>query len=384
VASRVDGGLFVLEDHSRVVAAVVLYIDDLLIIANEGVIGQIKDQMKKRFRMQDHGSVSFYLGMNIKRNREHHTIDIHQHSCIRTILGKFRMDDSRPVAMPMVLKLHKRTPDEEACDPSIYQSMIASLRYAMSATRPDITYAIGVLRQYNHDPHNERMVAHKRLFWYLSGTKDWRLRFGGEGELRSYVDSDYAGCPDDYESTCGLVITFGGAVDRGSRKEKSTAQSTTNAEYYAVGIGCMRLTQISHLLNELGIPTITHVFSDSQSLIGTINNRIYLGTAVAHIATKYYLAADMARDGDIDLSYVPTAEMLADCFTQPLPKPAVMQQGAAMGMIGIGLGNGLGNDLGIGMRNGFGKGLATRGNGCGNRIGEGLGNRIGIAVGKQN
>jgi len=42
----------------------------------------------------------------------------------------------------------------------------------------------------------------------------------------------------------------------------STAQSMTDAEDYALGVGCMRLTQISHLLNELGIPTIPNVFSD--------------------------------------------------------------------------------------------------------------------------
>jgi len=286
-ASRVDGGLFVLhnKDQDIVVAAVVLYVDDLLIIANEGLIGQIKDQMKKRFRMHDLGSVSFYLGMNIERNREHHTIDIHQHSNIRTTLAQFRMDESRPVATPMAMKLHKRKPDEEPCDPTIYQSMIGSLMYAMTATRPDNAYAIGVLSRYNHDPSNEHMVALKRVFRYLNGTKDWRLRFGGapggapggalgralggglggeaEGALRCYVDLDYAGCPDDYKSTSGLVITFGGAVDWRSRKQKSTAQSTNDAEYYAFGVGCMRLTQISHLLNELGIPMIPHVFSDS-------------------------------------------------------------------------------------------------------------------------
>ena len=120
----------------------------------------------------------------------------------------------------------------------------------------------------------------------------------------------------------------------------------------------MRLTQISHLLNELGIPTIPHVFSDSQSLIVSIKNRIYRGTAVAHIATQYYLTADMARDGEIDLSYVPTAEMLADCFPKPLPKPALLKQCAAMGMIGIGLGNGLGNGLGIGIGSCIGNAVA--------------------------
>ena len=94
----------------------------------------------------------------------------------------------------------------------------------------------------------------------------------------------------------------------------------------------MRLTQISHLLNELGIPTIPHVFSDSQSLIASMKNRIFHGTAVAHIATKCYIAADMASDGEIDLSYVLTAEMLTNCFTKPLLKPAFLKQCATMGM----------------------------------------------------
>jgi hypothetical protein len=62
VSSCVDGGLFVLEDHDIVVAAVSLYVDGLHIIANKGLLGQIKDPMKKMFRMHDLGSVFFYLG----------------------------------------------------------------------------------------------------------------------------------------------------------------------------------------------------------------------------------------------------------------------------------------------------------------------------------
>jgi hypothetical protein len=83
----------------------------------------------------------------------------------------------------------------------------------------------------------------------------------------------------------------------------------------------------------------------------------------------------MAREGEIDLSYVPTAEMLADCFTKPLPKPAFLKQCAAMGMIGIGLGN----DPGHGLRSGIGNGL---GNGHGNIVGIGTRKGIGNAIGK--
>jgi len=138
----------------------------------------------------------------------------------------------------------------------------------------------------------------------------------------------------------------------------------------------MRLTQILCLVNELGIPTIPHVFSDSKSLIASIKNRISCGTAVAHIGTKYYLAADIAPDGEIDLSNVPTAEMLANCFKGPLPKPAFWKQCAAMGMIGFGVRNGLGS-LRMGLANGSRNCL---GNGPGNGIG--TAERIGNADGK--
>jgi len=392
VASPVDRVLLVfhdMEDHWIVVAAVILYNDDLLIMANDGLIGHIEDQMKKGFRMHDLGCVSLYLGMITECNREHNKIDIHQHSYMWTILAMIRMDESRPVATPMAMKLHKRKPDEEACDPTIYRLMIGSLMYAMTATRPDIAYAIGVLSWYNHVQSNENMIPLKRVFRYLNGTKDWWLRFGGalrealggalggtlggalpgaprrafrealEGEsaLRCYVNLDYAEGPDNYIWTSALVITIGGAVDWRWTQQKLTALSMTDAKYYPFGVGCMRLTQISNLLNELSIPTIPQLFSDSQSLIAIIENTIYRGTAVAHIATKYYLAADMARGREIDLSYVPTAEMLAHCFTRPLPKPAILKQCAAMGMIGIGLcmlGNGPRNCIGIVIGNGVG------------------------------
>jgi hypothetical protein len=108
--------------------------------------------------------------------------------------------------------------------------------------------------------------------------------------------------PGDDKKTSGPVITFGGASNWRSTKQKSTAQSMTDVVYYAFGVGCMRITQISHLLNKLGIPTIPHVFSASKSLIASIKNRMYRLTAVGQIATKYYLAADMARGGEIDLS----------------------------------------------------------------------------------
>jgi len=173
VASRVNGALFVLHDKNQgiVVAAVSVYIDILLVIVTAGLVRLIQAHMMKRFRMHDLGSESFYLGVNTKCNQEHHMIDIHLHSFVRIILAEFRMVDSRPVATAMAMKLHKRTPDKEACDLAIYQSIIGSHMYAITATQPGIAYPIGVLGRHNHDPSNAHMVALKRAVRYLSSAK---------------------------------------------------------------------------------------------------------------------------------------------------------------------------------------------------------------------
>jgi hypothetical protein len=56
------------------------------------------------------------------------------------------------------------------------------------------------------------MVALNGFFQYISGMKYWFQCFGGEGAgegaNRCSVGFDYAGCPDEYKETGGLVITF--------------------------------------------------------------------------------------------------------------------------------------------------------------------------------
>lgn len=137
--------------------------------------------------------------------------------------------------------------------------MNKSHTYVMTTPRLDIACTIGVLSWYNYNPSSEHMTALKCMFRNLNSTKDWRLHFGGAlqelalggeggGTFRCNLDSVYAGSTDNNKLTCGQVITFGGAVDWQSRIQKLTAQSTTDAEYYAIGAGCMRLSLISHLL----------------------------------------------------------------------------------------------------------------------------------------
>ena len=56
-----------------------------------------------------------------------------------------------------------------------YASIIGSLRYAIDCTRPDITYAVGVLSRFSSKPSRDHWLAIERIMRYLIGTKSYGL-----------------------------------------------------------------------------------------------------------------------------------------------------------------------------------------------------------------
>jgi hypothetical protein len=75
------------------------------------------------------------------------------------------------------------------------------------------------------------------------------------------------------------------------------------------------------------------IYGYNESMVTSLRNRIYRGTEVGHIATKFYLAADLVQEGYVDLVQVPTAEMLADGFTKPFALPAHRSFCARLGLV---------------------------------------------------
>ena len=80
------------------------------------------------------------------------------------------------------------------------------------------------------------MVA-KHVLHYLQGTVDYGLDYRQSDGVRlaGYIDSDWAGCASDRKSTSKFCFGLGSTVVSWySRKQKSDALSSTEAEYMAV------------------------------------------------------------------------------------------------------------------------------------------------------
>ena len=106
--------------------------------------------------------------------------------------------------------------------------------YASVATHPDITYAVSALSRFLDNPGSIHWEAAKRVFRYLSGTKDLTLTYEEEQhDLLGYTDADGASHEHHHAISGYSFLIDGGAVSWQSRKQEIVTLSTAEAEYVA-------------------------------------------------------------------------------------------------------------------------------------------------------
>ncbi|KAA0053320.1 gag-pol polyprotein [Cucumis melo var. makuwa] len=126
-------------------------------------------------------------------------------------------------------------------DHKLYRSMIESLLY-LTASRPDIAYAVGICARYQSDPRISHLNAVKRIIKYVYSTTDFGILYfyDTSSELVGYCGADWAGSADDRKSTSGGCFFLGNnLVSWFSKKQNCVPLSTAKAEYIAAGNSTM-------------------------------------------------------------------------------------------------------------------------------------------------
>ena len=139
------------------------------------------------------------------------------------------MEDCAPMSTPMttICKLSKdgATP---LIDATLYRSIIGALLY-LTATRPDIMQAVGMVARFQSSPKQSHLAAVKRILRYLKGTTDFGLWYPKSSTLivTAYSNADWAGSVDIRKSTSGNAFFMGDClVSWLSKKQSSISLST--------------------------------------------------------------------------------------------------------------------------------------------------------------
>nr|GEY34116.1 hypothetical protein [Tanacetum cinerariifolium] len=238
-----------------------IYVDDIIFAAPTLELYDLfANLMCSKFKISMMGKISFFLGLQISQSPR--GIFINQSKYALESLKKYGFESCDPVDTPMGEK-SKLDEDKEgkAVDPSHYRGMIGTLLY-LTASRPDLQFAICMCARYQARPTEKHIHAVKRIFRYLRGTVH-----------RERV------------------------ISLSSKRKKSAAISSTEAEYIALSGCCAQILWMRSQLSDYGLGF----------------NKIPM----------YHFIKEQVENGVIELYFVNTEYQLTDLFTKALGRERI-------------------------------------------------------------
>ena len=158
-----------------------VWVDDIIIASSsKELMDNAKNILKDRFNMKDLGEISSFLGIAFQRKKE--CITMSQSCFLKELLTRFGFDQCKPRSTPCEVNpnSYQANNDTEATDENCvrrYRQMVGSLVYAMTCTRPDLSYCVTKLSQNLSSPNSSNWIMLKHVFRYVKHTVDYQLAF---------------------------------------------------------------------------------------------------------------------------------------------------------------------------------------------------------------
>ncbi|KAJ0927517.1 putative RNA-directed DNA polymerase [Helianthus annuus] len=225
--------------------------------------------MKKKFEMSALGEMTLFLGLQVKQNSQ--GILTHQGKYVDDVLAKFKFSDVKSAETPMAER-PLLTEDEEGSpvDQRQYRSMIRSLMY-LTASRPDIMFAVCNYARYQDNPKTSHLTAVKRIFRYLKGRPRFGLWYPRDSnfDLFAFSDCNFGGTDSDRKSTsAGCQFLDDRLISWQCKKQQTVAISTAEAEYVVASASCSQVVWMQHQLQDYGLTYLnTTIYYDNDAAI---------------------------------------------------------------------------------------------------------------------
>ena len=206
-----------------------------------------------------------------------------------------------------------------------FSHIAGTLGYISEHVRPDISYAVNVLRRYQGKATVSHKGQVKRVLRYLRGTMDTALQYtvgtvSDQNVVVAYADASFAESFSERRSTTGFVLCMNrGAILWRSKRQRLTALSTSEAEYVALSDAAREIIWSRRFLNEIGFKQrdASQLYTDSQATQAIANSE-FPPRSAKHIEVRYHHVRELIRKNEIVLSYIPTESQPADILTKPL------------------------------------------------------------------
>ena len=303
---------------------VLCYVDDLLLMSSSEIkLKKLKERLSSRLPANDLGEARDFLGM--KLIREDDAISIVQSKYVTSILDDMRMSNCQGVTVPHDPAVDLSTDDGDDCDADFpYRSLIGSLLYIATHTRPDISVVVSMLASHVEAPKKKHQVGLIKLMKYLKSTSSYGLKLKPRSStsLSAYVDANWAGERGSCRrSRTGIIIYYGNAVIHYSTSlQRCVTLSSTEAEFVAMSECTKLLLWLRRVLDELKIAQdVIPLYEDNAGAVTWATGHIAEDFRRSkHIELRYFHVRKQVRNKTIKVKKISTRYMRADFLTKPL------------------------------------------------------------------
>ncbi|GJW88221.1 hypothetical protein Tco_0163561 [Tanacetum coccineum] len=175
------------------------------------------------------------------------------------------------------------------------------------------------------DPsHYRGMIG--TLFYLIARTVNRGLWYPTDSSiaLTAFVDADHAGCQDTRRSTYGHMQFLGDRlVSWSSKRQKSVAISSTEAEYIAMSGCCAQILWMRSQLTDYGLGfNKIPMYCDNKNAIALSCNNVQHSWS-KHIDIRFHFIKEHVENGVIEVYFVNTEYQLAGIFTKALARERI-------------------------------------------------------------
>jgi hypothetical protein len=347
--SDADPCLWLKVVENTLVAAIAIFVDDLAIAADACDIADIKDALRRVYKMTDGGPINFFLGVRMHQDLGLGTLSMVQDGAVARLLKAYGMNNAKSVSTPAdstpfyVEDTNTATQEEiDYMADKDLRALVGSLLYLL-VTRPDISFSVNRLTRVVNKPRKVHWEAAMRVLRYLAGTANYGITYHREEEnssatLAGYSDADWAGDRTTRRSTTGFVFMLvGGAISYKCKLQRVVALSSCEAELMALAATVQECAWLRRLLIELCLldpDSPTELFEDNQGAIALVKDRKF-SENTKHMDIRNFYVRDEIENKQIKVTYCDTANMLADIFTKPLGRVIFLRLRPRLGVVAI-------------------------------------------------
>ena len=247
-----DNSIFISKGFGETSVYIILYVDDLLIIAKrDEEISMIKEQLKQSYKMKDLGVTRKFLSFYIKYHVN--SIFIHQEEYIKSLLTKHGMENAYSITTLLDLNVKLILDNrEEIMNQKQYQLIIRGLMYTAYVTQINIVYAVELFSHFSLKPTVNHLIATKCILYYLNRTIKVEIKYSNEKDLELYSNIDFTKNLTIRKSITGYITIMNyGAIVWRSILQSIISISTTKSEYMALSDAVKELKYLSQFIQEV-------------------------------------------------------------------------------------------------------------------------------------